>query len=707
MPNIFQRVINFFQRKSYLSLGQSLIFGETVQKPTSKDYLDAFEASFLVHACVTKIAEKVANTEFKLYKVGGRAGSEKIKEEKSHALLDLLAQVNPFTTQFAMLDLTQTYLELLGNAYWYKVRAEGSKKILELWALRPDWVTIKQDETSYIKFYEYRMPNGQTQQFKPEDIIHFKQTNPKSSLYGLPTIKSAMDVVRTSIYATRWNMNFFNNSAIPDTLMITKTTMTPDEKKEFRLRWEDKYQGYKNAHKLGILSGEVEFKQLMMTMRDMEFSKLTDTTTQQILTAFGVPKPIVAMTTDMNRATAETAVYTFLSETIEPKIKKMVETLNEFLVPEFGEDLHLDFEDPTPENREVIVKEYESALKSNWMLINEVRDLEGLPPIKGGWDFYLPMMMLPVGGSEEQVKYAKIKGITEAEYKKQKEEREQERLRKRVLTGKRSLKLKMQLKTELIKYFIQNKNKILKPFTDDQKKSWWEEHNNILKGDEKLFVVFARKLFKSQEGRIKEAVESEFTGKSITKAVPDLVNWDIENRIFFELAVPIFTDITERRGRRAGELIGVKFELTEDVIKKIDKKSMTFAEQVNETTRKKLKKELGEGITAGEGVPELAERVSDVFKTRRKYEAERIARTEVISASNAAELEAYIQSDVIEKKEWLATMDANVRPAHADMNGEVVGLNKRFSNGLMYPGDPSGSGDEVVNCRCTTLPVIE
>lgn len=674
------------------------MFGETIQKPTNKDFLDSFEASFLVHACVSKIAKKVANTEFKLYKVGGRAGSEKITEEKTNDLLDLLAQVNPFTTQFTILDLTQTYLELLGNAYWYKVRAEGKKKILELWPLRPDWVTIKQEKRNFIKYYEYRMPNGEVQKFEPEDIIHFKQTNPKSSLYGLPTVKPAMDAIRTLIYAGRWNMNFFNNAAIPDTIMITKTEMNPAEKKEFRKKWEDKYRGYKNAHKLGILSGEVEFKQLMMSMKDMEFSKLTESTTEQILAAFGVPKHVLGMK-GMNRAEAEAQTYIFLSETIEPKDKYIVETLNEFLVPEFGDNLYLDFEDPTPENRESKVKEYESALKSNWMLINEVRDLEGLLPIKGGWDFYIPFTMTPVGGSEEKPKqFFKVKGITEKDYRKQKKEREQERLRKKVLTGKRSLKLKMKLKAELIKYFLQSYKKILKPFSEDQKKKWWEEHAAILKSDEKLFTVFTRRLFKNQEGRIKEALESEFTGKSMTKKVPDLVDWDIENRIFFELAVPVFTDITDRRGRRAGELIGIKFELTAGVIEKIDKKAMLFAEQVNETTKKKLRKELGEGIAEGEGVPELSERVSDLFKTRRKHEAERIARTEVISASNSAELEAYIQSEIIEKKEWLAEPDAC--DICVDLSGNVVKLKARFNGGFDHP--PAHP-----NCRCTILPVIE
>lgn len=699
MINIFQKISDLFKAKSYLSLGQSLSFGDKIQKPDNSDYLDAFDVSFLVHACVSKIAKKVANTDFKLYKIGGNAGREKVNEVNNHPLLDLLAQVNPFTTKFAMLDLTQTYSELLGNAYWYKVRAQNSKKVLEIWALRPDWVTVMQDETNYIKSYEYRMPNGLVQEFEPDDIIHFKQTNPQSAVYGLPTIKPAMDVVRTSVYASRWNMNFFNNSAVPDTLLISKTAMTSAQKKEFRERWESKYQGYKNAHKIGILEGEIELKQLMMSMRDMEFTKLTDTTTEQVLTAFGVPKSILGIQ-GMNRAEAEAQIYAFLSETIEPKVKAMIETLNEFLVPEFGENLYLDFEDPTPENRESIVKEYESALQNNWMLINEVRDMEGLAPVKGGWDFYLPMSVTPASGSEkseQEQKYFKIKGITESDFKNNKYIKQQEVLRKKVLTGKSGLKLKMQLKSELVKYFMQSKKKTLKQFSEKQKRSWWNEHNALLTSDEKMFLVFTRKLLRSQEDRIKDGLESDLTGRSFKKAIPELVNWDVENRIFFELAMPVFTDITARRGKRASELIGSKFELTEGVVLKIRDESMEFASYVNETTKKKLKKTLGEGITAGEGVSELSDRVTTVFKTRLKYESERIARTEVMKASNSAELESYKQSGVIEKKEWLAEPDAC--EVCSNLNGEVVGLKKSFSEGFDYP--PAHP-----NCRCTILPVI-
>ena len=54
-------------------------------------------------------------------------------------------------------------------------------------------------------------------------------------------------------------------------------------------------------------------------------------------------------------------------------------------------------------------------------------------------------------------------------------------------------------------------------------------------------------------------------------------------------------------------------------------------------------------------------------------------------------------------KQWDSTLDGRTRPSHQAVDGEIVGVNEPFSNGLMYPGDPNGSASEVVNCRCCLL----
>jgi len=696
VKNPITKVIDFFKKKSYWTSLSGFFNKDETSATDSRDYLDAYNSCFLVYSCIRKIAEKVANTEFKLYKVGAR----EIAEVENHPMLDLLAQVNPYTTKFEMLVLTQTYLEIFGNAYWLKVRGERSKKPLELWSLRPEWVKIIPGEEEMIAGYEYRQGGGIQKEFFPvEDVIHFKDPNPKSTLYGMSELEPMMDIIRCLVYSTRWNKNFFYNNARPDFLITNKDIWHDDEKKEFVKRWESRYGGITNAHRFGMLQGNIDIKEITRTMRDMEFSKLHEMSVDDILSGFGVPRAIVGMK-GMNRAEAESQIHTFLAETVEPRVQCLIENINEFLTPEYGDNLHLEFESMVPEDREQKIGEYASALQNNWMVINEVRDLEGLPPLEGGWDIYMPMAMMPIGGRDEEERQIKIGGIDPKKYYKHKKDKEQRILRKRVLAGKRSLKLKTKLKKELVRYFSNNIKNF--HFSEKQKENFWKEHAMLLTTDERMFVPIVRSLFKSQEKRVIDAVESQFTGKDIvgeTKALK--LNWSIERRVFAEVAMPIFTDVVKRRGQRAAIQVGMGAfnERTKPVQRFIDKKTLLFAEQVNKTTEKKLKKTLSEGVRQGEGVDDLTKRVQEIFKGRRKYESERIARTEMLQAHNGADLEAYKQSGVVEMKEWLATMDDRVRDEHAMMNGEKVKLNEAFSNGEQYPSEP--------NCRCSVLPIVE
>ena len=86
---------------------------------------------------------------------------------------------------------------------------------------------------------------------------------------------------------------------------------------------------------------------------------------------------------------------------------------------------------------------------------------------------------------------------------------------------------------------------------------------------------------------------------------------------------------------------------------------------------------------------------------------ETIARTETIGAVNAAQqvaFESAVDAGTVKrqdiKKIWQTAMDARVRDSHAAMQGEKVGIDERFSNGLLYPAEPSGDAAETINCRC-------
>ena len=64
-----------------------------------------------------------------------------------------------------------------------------------------------------------------------------------------------------------------------------------------------------------------------ISQKEMDFIESMHSVRDDILTAFGVPKPIVAVTDDVNRANAETAIYIFQSEVIKPEMERLMEKL--------------------------------------------------------------------------------------------------------------------------------------------------------------------------------------------------------------------------------------------------------------------------------------------------------------------------------------------------------------------------------------------
>lgn len=153
---------------------------------------------------------------------------------------------------------------------------------------------------------------------------------------------------------------------------------------------------------------------------------------------------------------------------------------------------------------------------------------------------------------------------------------------------------------------------------------------------------------------------------------------------------------------------------------------IVFSQPINTTTEEAVKLLVEQGIKEGWGIKLVQDRLKILFTqwmtgslTPKEFEwfearmpeprREMIARTETIRALNAVSYRLY-DSWGTKKKEWLATGDKRTRPDHRAVDGQVVAIDKPFKVGgyeMMYPGDPAGPASQVVNCRCTVLPVID
>lgn len=130
---------------------------------------------------------------------------------------------------------------------------------------------------------------------------------------------------------------------------------------------------------------------------------------------------------------------------------------------------------------------------------------------------------------------------------------------------------------------------------------------------------------------------------------------------------------------------------------------------VERWNKQHITSEMLQGIMQGESIPKIANRMATVVGME-KNSAIRNARTYTTSVENKAKMDRYEEAEEMGidlEKEWMATLDERTRESHRELDGERVANDAPFSNGLMYPADPSGDPAEVYNCRCRIVPRIK
>lgn len=129
--------------------------------------------------------------------------------------------------------------------------------------------------------------------------------------------------------------------------------------------------------------------------------------------------------------------------------------------------------------------------------------------------------------------------------------------------------------------------------------------------------------------------------------------------------------------------------------------------QVSRYTMEVVKRVVTGAIDQGTGIDLVAMRLENIFAFSRTR-SERIARTEIVGASNAANFFGAVRLiPDLETKNWISTGDRRTRPTHrtAGATQRDIPYANPFEVGgslLMFPGDPSlgAAAKEIINCRC-------
>jgi len=678
--------------------------------PKSKDYLKAY--TDWTFACVTAIATEFAEIQLKLYKRKTIRGKDEIEQVFQHESLAILRNVNEFMTFYNLAEVNETYLQLLGEAYWAKLRFDNGK-VAELWPLRPDWVKVIPSKESFIESYAY-CPNNNPKDaviFPKEDIVPFKDLDPTNAYRGMGVVKAAAQSIDIDEFSKDYIRAFFYNSAMPGLVFSTDKKLKEAEIKRFLRQWDSKFRGRKNSHKVAFVGGGLKPTPITNTPAEMQFLENQKYTRDEILALFKVPKPVLGITEDVNLANAEATVRQFKTGVISPRMAKFTAYLNEFYLTEWAdEDLFFDYLDPAPEDRELDLKIYASGLQHGWLTPNEVREMENREPVEGGDELPQPNKA-PVSSEEKPKLFRKKKVVPVPKIKISKEQikfnmqvphRTLRQLRKDEFTSGVSHDLKKLVTLMTVQTQKDEMSKL-------SKETFWKQM--IAKTDvlEQTMNELLIKTFKEQETEVLSNLNIiKYYRKDYRKGKETEILFDItdESRKWQSIYEPFVKGILIEKGSEIMDFLGVKAVFntsTDESVAFLKTQGLEFVKSVNEVTKDKLKDTLAEGLELGEGVDDLAVRINDVYEAATVSRAKTIARTEVLRATNFATNEAFKQSEVVAGKEWLTALDERVHPGCMNLDGTIVRLEGTFNTEV----GPLESPPMHPNCRCTMIPVLK
>jgi len=560
-------------------------------------------------------------------------GSERSERSQvaEHPILNLLDYANEFQTGQEIMELTSIHMDLGGRAYWYLPR-NGLRVPGEIWVLAPHLMKPVPSRDNFISGYVYRAGNEQIP-FDKSEIIRFPMPDPLNQLGGVGYAQAAAIELDSEAYAGRWNRNFFYNSARPDGAIETEENLTPEQFEQLKEQWQSRHGGLGRAHKVAILEGGMKYQQIQLSQKDMDFSQLRKTTRENIMFAFGIPQSVMGVSENVNRANAEAGDYTFARWLVKPRLTRIKNKLNEALIPMFpmAKGVEIDFDEVVPETIEQKKMLAETGLKSGFMTINEGRKLTGLDPIPSGDVLLIPLNMIPSPANET------------------------------------------------LEYNPPPEAPKSKGFSEEQKESRWKSY--ILKTEriESKFRLVFRRLLINQRDEV-------------------LRNYETQGRAEFD-----YTASVDKFKKSFIPVISLAYEEgKEDAVKQPDPHSVEWIEKragelvtgINKTTQNSLRIALKEGLEQGEDSKKIARRIRGFFDETYRGRAQRIARTEIIAASNEGALAGY-EENGIQKAEFYTALDERTCEECSALHGDIYPIDEAHGIIPVHPG-----------CRCTYIPIV-
>jgi PBSX family phage portal protein len=297
-----------------------------------------------------------------------------------------------------------TDLEATGNGYLEISRTTSGNigyighipsKTMRVRRLRDGFIQLLYGKAVYFRNFgdvdtESPIAGGED---RPNEVIHLKKYTPTNNYYGIPDIIAAQNALAGNEFAGKYNLDYFENKAVPRYIITVKgAKLSPESERKLLEFFQVGLRG-KNHRSLYIPlpadspDSKVEFKMepIEAGTQESSFNLYRKANRDEILLAHRVPINKIGTPEGVNLAVARDADKTFKEQVCRPAQMTLEKKLNK-IIEEKTDALSLKFNELTLTDEDTQSKIDERYLRMQVITPNEVRIRKGMIPLDGGDD---------------------------------------------------------------------------------------------------------------------------------------------------------------------------------------------------------------------------------------------------------------------------------------------------------------------------------
>lgn len=352
MASIFSRLRNNFAAPQQKQVLPDIIYANSFVQPVGKpvwmrrDYgrfaEEAYVRNVIAHRSIAMVAGAISSVP--VY-VQGQAPQQAMAKLEA-----LLKRPNPLQSYAAFVRSLATYQLISGNGFVQAIGPQGEAP-LELHCLRPDRVSVVAGDGGMPKAYQYKV--GQKAMNVPVDritgrcaMLHLKSLHPLDDWYGLSSVEAAAYSIDQHNQAGAWNQALLQHGARPTGALVVNAKesgahLSQQQYERLRQQIDEQFSGPANAGRPLLLEGGLDWKEMSLSPKDMDFIDAKHSSARDIALAFGVPPQLLGIPGDNTYANLAEARLALWEQTVIPAVEEWLGALNHWLAPMFDSVLSL------------------------------------------------------------------------------------------------------------------------------------------------------------------------------------------------------------------------------------------------------------------------------------------------------------------------------------------------------------------------------